>query len=62
VNGVAISSDRFGLKEGAAILFKLEESLMRKRHTLNFDVNEVARSLMVLGSYVSLLNGNMKEI
>lgn len=62
VNRVAVSCDKLGLKEGAAMLFKLEESLKRKRHTLNFDVDEVVKSLVVLGSYVSLVKEKMKGI
>lgn len=62
VNRVAVSCDKLGLKEGASMLFKLEESLKRKRHTLNFDLDEVVKSLAVLGSYVSLVKGKMKGI
>ena len=62
VNRVAVSCDKLGLKEGASMLFKLEESLKRKRHTLNFDVDEVVKSIAVLGSYVSLVKGKMKGI
>lgn len=61
VNRVAVSCDKLGLKEGASMLFKLEEVLNRKRHTLNFDVDEVVKSLAVLGSYVSLVKGKMKR-
>ena len=62
VNRVAVSCDKLGLNEGASMLFKLEESLERKRHTLNFDVDEVVKSLAVLGSYVSLVKEKMKGI
>ena len=62
VNRVAVSCDKLGLKEGASMLFNLEEALKRKRHTLNFDLDEVVKSLAVLGSYVSLVKGKMKGI
>ncbi|EKQ56094.1 MULTISPECIES: hypothetical protein [unclassified Clostridium] len=62
MNRLAVSCDKLGLKEGASMLFNLEEILKKKRHTLNFDVDEVVRSLAVLGSYVSLVKGKMKGI
>ncbi|WP_297427731.1 hypothetical protein [Clostridium sp.] len=62
MNRLAVSCDKLGLKEGAAMLFNLEETLKKKRHTLNFDVDEVVRRLVVLGSYVSLVKGKMKGI
>lgn len=62
VNRLAVNCDELGLKEGATMFFKLEEDLSRKRHTLNYDVDEVVKDLAVLGSYVSLVKGKMKEI
>jgi len=62
VNRLAVSCDKFGLKEGASMLFKLEEALKMKRHTLNFELDEVVKILAVLGSYVSLIKGKMKEL
>lgn len=60
VNRIAVSCDEIGLKEGAAMLFSLEEALNKKRHTLNFQVDEVVRTLAVLGSYVSLVKERMR--
>ncbi|OCA96427.1 hypothetical protein [Clostridium beijerinckii] len=62
VNRLAVSCDKFGLKEGASMLFKLEEDLKMKRHTLNFDLDEVLKTLAVLGSYVSLIKEKMKKL
>lgn len=62
VNRLAVSYDKFGLKEGASMLFRLEEALKMKRHTLNFEVDEVVKTLAVLGSYVSLIKDKMKKL
>lgn len=60
IHRVAVSSSEIGLKEGSAMLFNLEENLKRKRHTLNFEMDEVAKNLAVLGSYVGLVKGKMR--
>ncbi|MDS0527657.1 hypothetical protein NNC19_18365 [Clostridium sp. SHJSY1] len=60
VNRIAVNCNELGLKEGGAMLFKLKEDLMRKNHTLNFDLDELVRSLALLGSYVSLVKDKMK--
>lgn len=62
INRIAVNCNELGLKEGGAMLLKLEEDLMRKKHTLNFDLDEVVRSLALLGSYVSLVKGKMNRI
>ncbi|AJG99304.1 hypothetical protein LF65_02731 [Clostridium beijerinckii] len=62
VNRLAVSCDKFGLKEGASMLFRLDEALKMKRHTFNFDVDEVVKTLAVLGSYVSLIKEKMKKL
>ncbi|NOW91160.1 hypothetical protein BCD91_003183 [Clostridium beijerinckii] len=62
VNRLAVSCDKFGLNEGASMLFRLDEALKMKRHTLNFDVDEVVKTLAVLGSYVSLIKDKMKKL
>lgn len=59
VNRLAVSCEEIGLKEGAVMLFSLEEALNKKRHTLNFEVDEIVRNLAVLGSYVGLVKGKM---
>ncbi|AQS05473.1 hypothetical protein [Clostridium beijerinckii] len=62
VNRLAVSCDKFGLKEGASMLFRLDEALKMKRHTFNFDVDEVLKTLAVLGSYVSLIKEKMNKL
>ncbi|WP_026886017.1 hypothetical protein [Clostridium beijerinckii] len=62
VNRLAVSCDKFGLKEGVSMLFKLEEALKMKRHSLNFDLDEVVKILAVLGSYFSLIKEKMKKL
>lgn len=61
INRVAVNCGELGLKEGAAMLFRLEEALNRKRHTLDFNMEEVVKGLAVLGSYASLVKGKMRE-
>lgn len=62
IKRIAVSCDKLGLKEGASMLFDLKESLNMKRHTLNFDMDEVVRNLTVLGTYVSLVKEKMKNL
>lgn len=59
VNRLAVSCKEIGLKEGAVMLFTLEEALNKKRHTLNFDIDEIVRDLAVLGSYVGVIKEKM---
>lgn len=59
VNRLAVSCEEIGLKEGAVMLFTLEEALNKKRHTLNFDIDEIVRNLAVLGSYVGVIKEKM---
>lgn len=59
VNRLAVSCEEIGLKEGAVMLFSLEEALNKKRHTLNFDIDEIVKNLAVLGSYVGVIKGKM---
>lgn len=57
---LAVLCDNLGLKEGAALLFKLGEDLRKKRHTLNFNIGQIVQNFAVLGTYVSVIKGKVK--
>lgn len=59
VNRLSISCDEIGLKEGAVMLSNLEDALNRKRHTFDFNMDEVVRKVTVLGSYIGLIKGKI---
>lgn len=57
---IAITCDNLGLKEGAALLFKLGEGLRKKRHTLNFNIDETVQNFALIGTYVSVIKSKVK--
>lgn len=61
IDRIAIKCDNLGLKEGSILLFRLGEGLRKKRHTLNFNIDEIVQNLTLLGTYVSVIKDKVKK-
>jgi hypothetical protein len=62
LNNLAVKYRDIGLKEGSEMLLRLSANLSKKRHSLNFDSAEIVRDIMVLGTYVSVIKGRIKNL
>lgn len=61
IEKLTIKCSDMGLKEGSEMLLKLSSSLHKKRHTINFNSDEIIQDLMVLGTYVSVIKCSIKN-
>ncbi len=62
IEKLTIKCRDIGLKEGSEMLLKLGGSLHKKRHTINFDSDEIIKDLLVLGTYVSAIKDKIKSL
>jgi hypothetical protein len=62
IDALAVKCKDIGFKEGSELLLKLSVSFRKKRHSINFDTDEIVQDIAVLGTYVSVIKSKLKGL